>query len=61
MEKDSSGSAFFAILLGLVAIGGYVANLYKLIGAASHNDGFEFVVRIFGFAVPPVGAVFGFF
>lgn len=52
------------IFLGLIGslIGGYIANIVKLVGmetAAGHMG--EFVTRIIGIVIPPLGVFMGLF
>ena len=48
-------------LLMLVGLGGWVANIVKLIGMDFANITGMLIVRAAGIFVPPLGAVLGFF
>ena len=48
-------------LLSLVFIGGWIANIVKLIGLDFAAIGGEHIVRVAGIFLAPLGAVAGFF
>lgn len=50
---------FVGLVVALVAIGAYIANIYKLITFAG-AFGIEEAVRIIGILIPVVGAIMGF-
>jgi hypothetical protein len=49
------------LLVGLVAAGGWVANIVKLVGMDLGNITGMLIVRAAGIFVPPLGAILGFF
>lgn len=63
--KASTGDKFALFIVGLwfVALGGWVANIYKLISTGmviAEWGGME-IARVVGVLVAPLGAVLGFF
>lgn len=58
-----SGSAIFVFIIALVGVGGWVANIVKLINTGfviAEWGGLE-VARIIGIFVAPLGSILGFF
>ena len=63
MKKQFGFAAFeiFIAALALLGVGGWVANLVKLIGMIDGSLTTMFVIRIVGVFAAPVGAVLGYF
>lgn len=61
-NKQLGFTAFELIVAALVlaGIGGWVANIVKLIGMIDGVVTAMFVIRIVGLFVPPLGAILGF-
>ena len=60
--KSGYGGLLFVVLM-VAAVGGWVANIYKIITAGlsvAEWGGLE-VARIVGIFVPPLGSILGFF
>lgn len=58
-----SGSAIFVFIIALIGVGGWVANIIKLINTSfviAEWGGLE-VARIIGIFVAPLGSILGFF
>ena len=58
--NTSTGAMLFGIACVVVVMGGYVANIVKLIGMLNGSVTAMFVARAIGLFVPPVGSVMGF-
>lgn len=59
MCKKQGGNAFVGLLLVLLCVGGWVANIVHLV-KAEHIAGME-IARIAGIFVAPLGVVLGYF
>jgi hypothetical protein len=51
----------FIIALSLAGIGGWIANLVKLVGGVDDPITTLFVLRVVGIFAPPLGAILGYF
>lgn len=62
-DNIGAGLSLTIVFLWLVAIGGWIANIVKLIGMISVNDPITtmFIARCVGVFVAPFGAILGFF
>ena len=59
--KVKSSGGLFTTLLGLAIIGGWIANIVKLIGMGFSGPATaELVLRVAGIPVAPLGVVMGF-
>lgn len=63
MNKQNGFAAFelVIVLVWLLAIGGWVANVVKLIGMLGGDINTLFIARAIGVVVAPFGAILGFF
>lgn len=52
---------FLAVVVILAGVGGYIANIVKLIGLFGAGFGTEVVLRCVGLFFAPLGAILGFF
>lgn len=59
-EPLAYGAVGLFILFWLLAIGGWIANIVKIFGAAADPVTAFFVLRCVGVFLAPVGAVLGF-
>ena len=59
MKINSSWAFIFVVLLGLAAVGGWIANIVKLAAMCCEMSGW-FVLRVVGVFVAPLGSVLGF-
>lgn len=64
MVKKQRGYAWAAIvyaIFGLVCLGGWIANIVKLISHADEGITFMAILRIVGILAAPFGTIIGFF
>lgn len=59
-QKGATLLEFVALLIGLLLIGGWIANVVKIVGAISEPLTGLFIIRCVGVFAAPVGAVLGF-
>ncbi|WCE28426.1 hypothetical protein [Vibrio sp. SCSIO 43137] len=58
-KENYIGFAIIAyVLIALLAIGGYVMNIYK---ALADTGGVDELIRVVGMVFPPIGAFMGYF
>ena len=60
-EKFSIGGVVFIALIPIGAIGGYIANIFKMISALGGEVTTLFIARCVGIFVAPLGSILGFF
>lgn len=59
-QKGYTSTSLFIIVIWLVAIGGWIANIVKIVDALSDPITGMFVFRCVGVVMAPLGAVLGY-
>lgn len=60
-DNITIGFGLFVLVVGLLAIGGWVANIIKVFGLWAAPVTAEIIVRLIGVVFPPLGAIAGYF
>jgi hypothetical protein len=60
-EKIANFSIIIYVLVILAGIGGYIANIVKVVDMFSAPLNVEMIVRIIGLIVWPIGSIMGFY
>jgi len=61
MEKGFVEAWFLILIIWAIAVGGWIANIVKLIGMLDGGVTAMFVARVAGVFIAPFGSILGFF
>lgn len=61
MKNHSIAISLSIIVICLICLGGWVANIVKIFGMAGGDVSAFFLIRLVGVVVAPLGAVLGYF
>ena len=60
-ENLKIGFGLFVLVVALLALGGWVANIVKIFGMWGASFTTELIIRLLGVFIAPLGAVAGYF